>query len=64
MKPYAKVFKSGAAVLMEKLPVSGMYEVKLRSSGGGLINKVRCDDYRMAVEYRRSFSAIARNRCQ
>jgi hypothetical protein len=64
MKPYAKVHKSGASVVMDRTVPAGMYEVKLYSSGGGLIDKVRCDDYRMALDYRKSFNAIARNRCQ
>lgn len=64
MKAYAKVYKSGAWVVMDKTFPAGLYEVKLYSSGGGLIDKVRCDDYRMALEYRKAFSSIAANRCQ
>lgn len=40
---------------------SGLYEVRLYSAGGTLMDKVRCDDYRNALDYRKSFNAIARN---
>jgi len=61
MQTYVKTHKSGAWVVMDKSFPSGLFVVKLYSSGGGLIDKVRCDDYRMAMDYRRSFNAIARN---
>lgn len=65
MQDYVKVHKSGAWVVMTRGAYpAGLFEVKLYSSGGGLIDKVRCDDYRMALEYRRAFNAIAKNRCQ
>lgn len=65
MKDYVKTHKTGAWVVMTgpSFP-SGLFEVKLYSSGGGLMDKVRCDDYRMALDYRKSFNAIAKNRCQ
>lgn len=47
-------------VLVEKLSPSGMYLVQLRSSSGDLLDKVRCDDYRTAMEYKRAFSALAK----
>ncbi len=39
----------------------GMYEAKVYGADGGLIDKVRCDTYRMAMDYWRSFKAIAKN---
>lgn len=64
MQPYAKTHKSGALVTHDKNPINGMHEVKLYSSGGGLIDKMRCDTYQGALEYRKAFNAIAKNRCQ
>ena len=61
MKPYCKVHKSGAWVTMDKQGAAGMYEVKVYTAAGMLRDKVRCDDYRDALEYRRAFNAIARN---
>lgn len=61
MQTYVKTHKSGAWVIMDKIFPSGMYEVKLYSSGGGLMDRVRCDDYRMALDYRKSFNLIAKN---
>lgn len=61
MKPYAKVYRSGAFVTMCKDLPSGMYTVKLYSANGELSDKVRCDDYRNALDYRKSFNAIAKN---
>ena len=52
-------FKNGAYVTFERLP-SGLYAVMLRSPSGELRDKVRCDTYRAAIEYRRAFAAIAR----
>lgn len=60
MKPYANVHKSGASVLMSK-DRGGLFEVKLYSASGSLIDKVRADEYRNALAYRKSFNAIAKN---
>ena len=61
MKPYINISKSGAWVSMNKSADSGMYTVKLYSAGGALMDKVACDDYRNALDYRASFNKIARN---
>ena len=60
MNDYAKVQKSGAWVTMSREPLRGLYEVKVYSAGGNLLDKVRCDDYHMALDYRRSFNKIAK----
>lgn len=52
-------FKNGAYVTFERL-ASGYYEVLLRAPNGELHDKVRCDTYRGAMEYRRAFVAIAK----
>ena len=52
-------FKNGAYVTFERLP-SGFYAVALRSPSGELHDKVRCDTFRAASEYRRVFAAIAK----
>ena len=57
MKP--KLFPSGALVLMER-DAGGMWGVILRDPSGRLHDKVRCDDYRDALDYRRAFCAIAK----
>jgi hypothetical protein len=58
MKIYS--YKNGD-VLVEKLSPSGMYLVQLRNAAGDLVDKIRCDDYRMAMNYKRSFIAIAKH---
>ena len=58
MKPKIKLFKSGAYATMEK---SGIwYEVLARSPSGQILDKIRCDDYRDALDYYRIFSALAK----
>ena len=59
MKVYVQ--KSGAYVSFEKLTPRGMYLVKLYNAAGSLLDKVRCDDYRNARSYVKSFILIARN---
>ena len=54
-----KTFKNGYATL-EKLYPSGMYLVQCYI-GSELHDKIRCDDYHAALDYFRSFSAIAKN---
>lgn len=50
--------KDGARVVFEK--TGALYVVTLRNSRGEVSDKMRCDDYRMACEYRRAFLKIAR----
>lgn len=58
MKPKIKLYKSGAYATMDK---SGMwYEVLARNPAGEVIDKIRCDDYRDALDYYRAFSALAK----
>lgn len=54
-----KVFDNGSATL-ERLFPSGMYLVQVYV-GAELHDKVRCDDYRRALEYFRAFCRIAKN---
>ena len=61
MKNKRKDYKSGSSVTMEKLFPSGMYLIELRTPKGELHDKIRVDDYRMALDYWRSFCAIAKN---
>ena len=53
-----KTYKNGHAT-MERLFPSGMYLVQVYI-GPQLHDKVRCDDYRMALDYLRSFNQIAK----
>lgn len=55
-----KIFKTGFSVFFDRMP-SGYYCVKLRDRSDELIDKIMCDDYRMAMEYKKAFSAIAKN---
>jgi hypothetical protein len=59
MKPYFA--KSGAWVQCETLFPSGMYNVTLYAPDDNVHDRIRCDDYRDALAYRRSFVAIAKN---
>lgn len=51
--------KNGAWTVFEK--ANGWYLVKLYDAAGNLLDKMRCDDYRDACDYKRSFDKIARN---
>jgi len=51
-------FKNGADVIAEKN--GAWYCVTLRNPSGEVHDKIRCDDYRMALEYVRAFKAIAK----
>lgn len=55
-----KIYKTGWSVFFDKMP-SGFYCVKLRDLSDNLVDKIFCDDYRMAMEYKKAFSAIAKN---
>lgn len=48
-------------VLVERVFPSGMYLVQLRNTDGNIRDKVMCDGYRMAMEYKRAFIAIAKH---
>lgn len=52
-------YRNGWSVIMDK--GSALYSVILRNASGEIHDKMRCDDYRDALEYRRAFQAIARN---
>jgi hypothetical protein len=54
-----KSFKNGYATL-EKLFPSGMYLVQCYI-GTELHDKIRCDDYQIAMQYYKAFSNIAKN---
>lgn len=50
--------KRGAYVTFEK--TGTMWTVMLRTGAGETADKVRCDDYRLAISYRKAFLKIAR----
>lgn len=54
-----KEYKNGY-ITLEKLFPSGMYLVQCYI-GTELHDKIRCDDYRTALDYFRCFSGIAKN---
>ena len=51
-------YKTGAWIVSEKS--AGWYSVKLYRPNGELHDKVRCDTYRQAGEYKRAFDSIAK----
>lgn len=59
MKPYFA--KSGAWVSYEKTFPSGYHIVTLYDPADNVHDKIKCDDYRMAQEYRKSFVKTANN---
>ena len=60
MKDKIKVYRNGWNAYATR-ESSGMYTVLVRDSIGNMHDKVRCDDYRNAMDYYKSFCAIARN---
>lgn len=59
MKNNLKIFKNGYTLYSDKL--NGMYILKLRDNPGNLVDSIRCDDYKMFLDYKKAFSAIGRN---
>lgn len=59
MKPYFA--SSGAWVQFERIFPSGDYLVTLYDPSDNRQDRVRCDDYRNALAYRKSFVSIAKN---
>jgi hypothetical protein len=59
VKSKLNVYRNGWLAMME--PQSqGMYLVLVRSANGDVYDKVRCDDYRNALDYFRAFNRIAK----
>ena len=59
MQTKCQTYRNGWSVLLDKERI--MYCVILRDASGEVHDKMRCDDYRNALDYYRSFKAIARN---
>jgi len=59
MKTKFKVYKNDWSTLLEK-QAHGVYLVLVRNDAGEIYNKIRCDDYRMALNYWHAFNVIAR----
>jgi hypothetical protein len=59
MKTRCKTYRNGWTVIMDK--GSTLYSVIVRNARGDVHDKMRCDDYRDALDYYHSFKAIARN---
>ena len=56
-----KLYPNDWSVMFEQQFHNGMITVTLRSSSGEIHDKVRCDDYRNAMDYFRAFKSIAKN---
>lgn len=54
-----KCLPNGNSVHFER--TGNWWHVNARRYNGEIIDKVRCDDYREALAYRRAFIALARN---
>ena len=50
--------RNGKYVVFEK--TGSIWTVILRTGAGDVADKVRCDDYRLAVEYRKAFIRLAK----
>jgi hypothetical protein len=61
MKPKLKSYANGWTVYAEKGAYAGMYAVLIRTAAGEVYDRVRCDDYRMAMDYYKTFCNTARN---
>jgi len=59
MKDKITVYKSGALAFMRRCGIG--YETFARNPAGEIVEKMRCDDYRMALEYYRAFKRIAKS---
>ena len=59
MQTKTKIYRNDWSTLLEK-QAHGVYLVLVRNSAGDVHDKIRCDDYRMALNYWRAFNAIAR----
>ena len=62
MKAKYKAFKNGAYAAMDDYVTHAgtWYECSARSPSGYLLDRMRCDDYRMALEYYRAFCKLAK----
>lgn len=58
-----KLHNNNAFVSFEKIESNTIkfWDVRLRAPNGELHDKVRCDDYRSAMDYWKSFNLIAKN---
>jgi len=59
MKARIKEFKNGAMAYLGTCGIG--YETFARNPRGDKIDKMICDDYRMALEYFRAFQNLAKN---
>ena len=53
-----KLYRNGWSTMMEK--AGYLYVVIVRNARGDIHDKMRCDDYRSAMDYWRAFNAIAK----
>lgn len=58
MKPKAKAYRNGWSVTLDK--AGAFYVAIVRNGRGDVHDKMRCDDYRDALDYWRAFNAIAK----
>jgi hypothetical protein len=61
MKTKIKLYANGWTVYAEKGVYAGMYTVLIRTAAGEVYDRIRCDDYRTAMEYYLTFCNTARN---
>jgi hypothetical protein len=58
MQMKLKTYRNDWSAMLEKS--GAWYCVNVRNAAGDIHDKVRCDDYRMALDYWRAFNAIAK----
>lgn len=58
MTPKAKEYRNGWSTYMGQ--AGWLYEVFVRNARGDIHDKIRCDDYRSAMDYWKVFNAIAK----
>jgi len=58
MKTKITIYPSGASAMLEK--AGGWYHAIARSATGAVLDRIRLEDYRMAMDYYRAFKALAR----
>ena len=54
-----KEYKNGWSAYFNPLP-NGWYEAYVRNASGEMHDKMRCDTYKHAMEYYKSFNLIAK----
>ena len=55
-----KLHRNGWSMSFEQQYHNGMITVKIRTAAGEIYDRIRCDNYRDAMDYWRAFNGIAK----